>query len=410
MDYLFPKGENSSIPLVSITGTNGKTTTTRMIAHIQSLKGLCVGMTTTSGVYINGRCVSKGDNTGPDSARIVLMDKSVDAAVLETARGGIVKRGLGYDLADVGVISNISDDHLGLDGVETIEDLAFVKCLVAEAVKDYGYVVLNADDPTVNIINQRVKSNIIYFTKNPDNIIVKKHLLDGGLAVFEKDNFIYMADGERTQPVVCIGDIPSSMDGKLGYNVENAMAAAAACIGLKEDIELIARGLKTFYMDDSQNPGRFNLHSINNFKVVVDYGHNIGGYTAVIESLKKLGANRLVGVIGVPGDRKDENIIELGKISGMNFSRIYIKEDMDKRGRGECEVASLLEQGLLSAGRSQQDYKIVLDETHALREAMECAEEGDCIIIFYEDYDRVMAEINDFKNSCQRVEIQAGAV
>lgn len=403
VDYLFPSEESYSIPVVSVTGTNGKTTTTRMIAHTLALKGLCVGMTTTSGVYINNKLISKGDNTGPDSARCVLMDKSVEAAVLETARGGIIRRGLGYDLADVGVITNISGDHLGIDGIETMEDLVNVKSLVAEAVKDYGCVVLNADDPTVNIINQRVKSNIIYFSKNPDNIILKKHLQDQGFAVFLKDNFICFGDGEKVQPIVNISDIPSTMDGKLEYNIENAMAAAAGCIGLKEDIETIAKGLKTFFLDEIQNPGRFNVYSVDNFKVVVDYGHNIGGYNAVISGLKRLDAKRLIGVIAVPGDRKDENIVELGRISGSEFDYVYIKEDKDKRGRKEGETAAILEMGVLSSGMNSSSYRVILDEGDALQAAMENARDGDCIVVFYEDYDYIINTITNFKN-CQKIQ------
>lgn len=410
VDYLFPDKEKYSIPVVSVTGTNGKTTTTRMIAHTLSLKGLCVGMTTTSGVYINNKLISKGDNTGPDSARCVLMDKSVDAAVLETARGGIVRRGLGYDLADVGVITNVSDDHLGIDGIETMEDLTNVKSLIAEAVKDYGYAVLNADDPSVNIINQRVKSNIIYFSLNPDNIILKKHLQDQGLGVFLKDNFICFGDGERVQPIVKVSDIPSTMDGKLEYNIENAMAAAAACIGLKEDIETIARGLKTFFLDEIQNPGRFNVYSVDNFKVVVDYGHNIGGYNAVINGLKKLDAKRLIGVIGVPGDRKDENITQLGRISGNELDYVYIKEDKDKRGRKEGEVAAVLEMGVLSSSLDNASYSIILDEGEALRAAMENARDGDCIVVFYEDYEYILNTITNFKNNQKVQDIKINVV
>lgn len=397
LDYLF-QGVSSPIPIVSVTGTNGKTTVTRMIAHILSLKGICVGMTTTCGIYINNKCISKGDNTGLESARTVLMDKSVEAAVLETARGGILKRGLGYDLADVGVITNISDDHIGIDGIECIEDLVHLKSLVVEAVKEYGYAVLNADDPCVNILSQRVRCNIIYFSKNPDNIILKKHLQEGGLGVFIKNNFIYMGDGEILNPIVSIKDIPSTLEGMLRHNVENALAATAACIGLKEDVGLISRGLKTFFLDDTQNPGRFNIYNFNNFKVVVDYGHNIGGYKAVIEGLKGMKAKRLVGIIGVPGDRKDYSIFDIGSISGESFDYIYIKEDMDKRGRAEGEVASILEKGVVSAGKNQSSYKIILDEAKALKMAMESAIDGDCIVVFYEDYESIMKAVNSFKS------------
>lgn len=397
LDYLFPDSSKASVPVVSVTGTNGKTTTTRMIAHILSMKGMYVGMTTTSGIYLDNKCILKGDTTGPDSAYTILMDKRVDAAVLETARGGILRRGLGYDLADVGVITNISEDHLGIDGIETIEDLIDVKSLVVEAVKDYGYAVLNADDSSVNILKQRVRCNIIYFSKNPENIIIKKHILDGGLAVFLKDNFIYIADGERIQPVIDINEMPSTLEGKLEYNVENAMAACAACVALNIDIDVISKGLKTFFLDGVQNPGRFNVYNMNNFKAIVDYGHNVEAFNAVINGMKKMGAKRLVGVIGVPGDRRDDSIIRSGYVCGCGFDYIYIKEDVDKRGRAEYEVARLLEMGVIQAGKTKNDYKIVLNEGEAFLEAMMNAKDDDCIAVFYEEYGTVMKAIETYK-------------
>lgn len=398
IDYMFPKEKPCSIPIISVTGTNGKTTTTRMIAHILSLKGMNVGMTTTSGIYINNTCISKGDNSGPESARRVLMDKNVDAAVLETARGGILRKGLGYDLADVGVITNISEDHLGIEGIDTIEDLVYVKSLVIEAVKSYGYAVLNADDPTVTLLSQRLVSNVIYFSKNADNIVLKKHLMDGGIGVFIRDGFIYLGQEDRVEPIVKISEIPSTCDGIIGYNIENAMAAASACIGIKVDIESIAKGLKTFYGDAQQNPGRFNIYSVNNFKVIVDYGHNPAGYEAVIGALKNMNAANYIGIIGVPGDRRNKDITYVGNLCGRSFDYIYIKEDKDRRGRDPGEVAKLLEEGVLSS-RSGVGYKIVLDEADALRQAMNNAEDGDVITIFYEDYDKVLEVINSFKEA-----------
>lgn len=397
IDYMFPNEESCSIPIVSVTGTNGKTTTTRIIAHALSLKGLCTGMTTTSGIYINNKCILKGDTTGPDSARAILMDKKIEAAVLETARGGIVRRGLGYDLADVGVVTNISEDHLGIDGINTMEELIDAKSLVVEAVKDNGYAVLNADDPSVNILSEHVKCSIIYTSKNPENLILKKHILDGGKGVFLRNDFICFGDGEKVEPIVNIKEIPCTMEGKLEYNIENSMCAAAACIGINLDTETISKALKTFFLDDAQNPGRFNIYSFNNFKVVVDYGHNIGGYNAVLEGLKKMEHKRLVGVIGVPGDRHDNNIIQVGSISGCGFDYIYIKEDEDKRGRKTGEVAGLLELGVRASGKDKNACQVILNEGEALRTAMERARDGDIIVVFYENYDLILNTINSFK-------------
>jgi cyanophycin synthetase len=234
---------------------------------------------------------------------------------------------------------------------------------------------------------------------NPDNIILKKHLLDGGLGVFLKDNYICFGDGEKTETIINVNDMPATLEGKLTYNIENAMAAASACIGLKLDAETITKGLKTFYLDGVQNPGRFNVYNMDNFKVVVDYGHNIAGYQAVLKSLKGFDAKRLVGVIGVPGDRTDESIIKIGSICAQGFDEIYIKEDVDRRGRSEGEVARLLETGVQSVQNFASNYKIILNEGAALKEAMENAESGDVISVFYEDYNTIMQAIESFKNN-----------
>lgn len=407
IDYLFPDSSKCSIPVISITGTNGKTTTTRMIGHIFSMKGLFVGMTTTSGIYMDNKRIIKGDTTGPDSAETVLMDKRVDVAVLETARGGILRRGLGYDLADVGVITNITEDHLGIDGIETLDDLIDVKSLVVEAVKNTGFAVLNADDVSVNILKQKCRCSIIYFSKNPESIIIKKHILDGGYAVFVKNDYMYFSDGEKTQPIVDVRDIPSALEGKLDYNVENAMAAAAACITLGVDIETISKGLKTFFLDSDQNPGRFNIYNFDSFRVIIDYGHNPCAFEAVINGMKKMNAKRLVGVIGVPGDRKNECIIQSGYVCGCGFDYLYIKEDMDKRGRKDGEAAALLESGALSAGKAKTDYKIILNEGDALKHAMDDAQDGDLIVAFYEEYGTIMRAIEMYNH---KTEIKTNAV
>lgn len=393
VDMLYPDGYRFSIPIVSVTGTNGKTTTTRMISHVLTLYGYNVGMTTTSGIYINNKCILKGDTTGPSSAKAILGDKDVEAAVLETARGGIVRSGLGYDLADVGIITNISDDHLGIDGVNTLEDLAFVKSLVVEAVKDNGYAVLNADDTFTPLISKRVKSRMIYFSINKDNIILKKHLKDGGIGVYVNNEIVCIEKKGEVFPVAGIMDIPCTMEGRIFYNIENSLAAVAGCAGLGIPIEAISRGLKTFYLNEVQNPGRFNIYNVGNFRVLVDYGHNIAGYTGVLDAAKKLGASRLVGVIGVPGDRSSENAVKLGKIAGENLDYIYIKEDADLRGRSPGEIARLMELGVLSSIKDKGSVEIILSETKALETAMNNANPGDLIIVFYEKFDSILEVI-----------------
>ncbi|KHO61595.1 cyanophycin synthetase [Thermoanaerobacter sp. YS13] len=395
VDMLFPKGSKATIPIISITGTNGKTTVTRMTAHILKTYGYTVGMTCTDGIYIDDTCVYKGDNTGPKSARTCLADKNIDAAVLETARGGIIREGLGYDLADVGVITNISEDHLGSDGIETLEDLAFVKALVVEAVKVDGYSVLNADDPMTPYLAQRAKGKIIYFSMYDNNLTVKKHIEKGGIAVYVKDGVIVIANGQII-PVVKIEEIPAALSGKVLYNVENALAAIAASYGVKVPVNIIAKGIKTFYCDTTHNPGRFNLFNVGNFRVLVDYGHNIAGIKSVIEAAQKLDANRLIGVIGVPGDRINSSILKVGEICGQGFDFIYIKEDLDLRGRKPGEVAKLLEQGAIKGGIDRKKIKTILKETEALRAAMYNAETGDLIVVFYEKYQPIIEVIEEF--------------
>ncbi|KPU44573.1 cyanophycin synthetase [Oxobacter pfennigii] len=408
VDMLYPKDSKYSIPIVSVTGTNGKTTTTRMIAHILSLYGYNVGMTTTSGIYINNKCVLKGDTTGPVSARTILSDKNVEAAVLETARGGIVRLGLGYDLADVGIITNISDDHLGLDNINTLEDMAFVKSLVAESVKDEGYAVLNADDHFTPQISERVKSNIIYFSINKDNIILKKHLKEGRISVYVNEGAIYIAKGEENTIAANIADIPSTMDGRIAYNVENCLAAISACVGLNIPVDVISMGLKTFYLNEIQNPGRFNVYNVGNYRVLVDYGHNVAGYKGVLEAAKKLGASRLVGVIGVPGDRSNENAVKIGRIAADYFDYMYIKEDSDLRGRSPGEIAKLLEMGAISGGKSKDSINIILSEEKALDTAMNDAKPGDLIIVFYEKLDGIVEVIKRHIDMEGKVRTMAG--
>ncbi len=383
LDMLF-QDINETVPIVSVTGTNGKTTTTRLISHILRLNGLKVGMTTTGGIYIDDECIEKGDTTGYESATAVLMNRSIDAAVLECARGGIIRSGLAYDMADVGVITNITEDHLGIDGVESIEDLANIKSLVAEAVKDNGYAVINADDPVSLTVIKRIKSNIIMFSKDKYNENLRWNIQNGGTGVYCNQGIIFIENKEACVPVTRTDKIGISLKGKLVHNIENAMAACAACRALGVDVKTIRKGLLTFYGDEEQNPGRFNIYNIKNATVILDYGHNIEGYKAVINGAKQFKHKRLIGIIGVPGDRSDISIMNIGKISGENFDCLYIKEDIDRRGRSKGEVAELLSQGVQSAGFDMGKAQVILDEKDAFTRAVENSKNGDLIVIFFE--------------------------
>lgn len=397
LDMMFPDDKSSTIPIVSITGTNGKTTTTRLVRHTLALMGKKIGMTTTSGIYIGDECILKGDNTGSTSARLVLSNREVEAAVLETARGGIIKNGLGYELADIGVITNISDDHIGVDGVNSTEDLAYVKSLVIEAVKPDGYAVLNADDKMTEYFMKRVGGNTILFSQDSNNPLLIDHIKSGNKAVCVNEGNICIND-RKLIPLMHVKDIPITYGGVVRCNIENSLAAASALYGLGVPAEIIEMGLKSFKPDLVLNPGRFNIFKIGSFKVLLDYGHNPAGYKAVIDFIKAIDAKRYIGVIGVPGDRKDESIREIGTECSTVFSKVYIKEDDDLRGRKQGEVAEILYSQLLKKGARKEAVKVILSESKAFEAAILDAQPEDLIVLFYQNFDEALELINKFKS------------
>lgn len=402
VNMLFPEDAAHSVPIVSVTGTNGKTTTTRMIAKILKTNNMVVGMTSTGGVYIDNELIVKGDTTGPRSAEMVLMDKHIDIAVLETARGGIVNKGLGYDLADVGLVTNIDDDHMGIDGINTLEDMVNVKSLVLEAVKPHGYAIINADDIFARRMAERARGNILYFSQNCSNELIIEHKKQGNKAVYLKENKICIFDGNEEIDVIEIEKIPATFGGILEHNIENSLGAVAATFALGVDIHRIYEGLRDFHTDAVHNMGRFNVFEVANFQVILDYGHNIGGYSRVLNGLKKMKANRLIGVIGVPGDRTDISILKIGELSGKYFDQVYIKEDQDLRGRSMGQVAELIRKGCILGKLSEQQITTELDERAALVKAMKSAKEGDIIIVFYEEYEPLLSAIDEFRNKADR--------
>lgn len=384
----------SNIPIVSITGTNGKTTTTRLISHVLKKMGNNVGMTSTDGIYLNDKCIHKGDDTGFSSARTILMNKDVDVAVLETARGGLVKKGLAYDLADVAVITNITNDHLGLDGIDSMEQLSFAKALVGEAVKENGFVVINADDKYSKTIINRFTAEKIYFSKSKENPLIQENICSGKIAIFLENDKIFVINNMRKYEIISIKDLPISYEGKLEYNIENAMAACGGLVGLKVDYCMISKGFSDFGLTSSPNKGRFNVYNYKDRKVILDYAHNIEGYKAVISSLRNMkGKNNLLGVIGIPGDRKNDIGYKIGEICANALDKIVIKEDKDKRGRKDGEVADLLKNAILKVNKNA-NLTICLDEVEALKSAIGMSNKGDTIIVFYEKLDSLLEFIN----------------
>ena len=393
VDMLY-EGRPSNIPVISVTGTNGKTTTTRMIGHVLKMMGMTTGITSTDGIYINDKCIHKGDDSGFNSAKTLLLNRDLEAVVLETARGGLVRRGLAYDLADVAVITNITNDHLGLDGIDSMEDLMFVKSLVGEEVKENGYTVINADDKYSKRILDRISCEKIYFSKSKDNELIKENINDGKIAVFIEDNNICVINNHRKYLIMSIDELPISYNGILTYNIENAMAACAALVGLNIDYCMISKGFSDF-MPCDDNEGRFNMFEYYGRKVILDYGHNIEGYKAVLSCINKLKTkNRLIGVVGVPGDRQDNVIKEIGEICCEYLDEIIIKEDKDRRGRSIGEVSQLLKISMLK-NSNKKNVKVYLDEVDALEYAIKISKKDDIIIVFYENIEPLLNYINN---------------
>lgn len=394
VDGLFPDGSTGRIPLVAVTGTNGKTTTTRMIGRILAEHGYRVGLATTDGIYIGEELIRKGDTTGPASALALLTDPAVEAAVLETARGGILRAGLAYDESDVGIVTNVTDDHLGLDGVATLADLAEVKSLVVETVRKEGWAVLNADDPYCVEMVKNVRSQVIFFSSEPNNLVVRKHLQQGGRAAFIRDGLLIIGTGENEEiGVMDIRDIPATHGGIAVHNIQNALAAAAAAYGLGIPAATVRRALRGFASTVTVNPGRMNIIDVADFRVMIDYGHNHDGFAKILRTIRQMTAGRRVGVVTIPGDRDDAYLRRGGEIAGQGFDRIIIKEDGDLRGRQPGEIAGLLMEGVLAAGMKPEAAEIVREEKEAVRHAMETARSGDLIVVFYEKFQDVYGTV-----------------
>lgn len=395
LELMYPENSAHSVPIVSVTGTNGKTTVTRMIAHTLGMDGRVVGMTCTSGVYIGGECILKGDNTGALSAKRVLQDKCVEAAVLETARGGIIKKGLGYDLADVGVIVNISDDHLGVDGINTLEELAGVKALVVEAVKPEGYAILNADDAMTPFLLERVKCSVLLFSSDDNNPMLVKHKNAGNASVFVREGSLFWSDKYQEAFIVRIDEIPITFSGRAECNIENSLAAASALLALGIPAETVKEGLISFMPNVSINPGRFNIFDMGKFSVMLDYGHNPAGYRAAVNMLQAVGASGYTGVISMPGDRMDERISEVGRFCGKFFTRLYIKEDNDLRGRNAGEVADMLYSSAVEEGMNTENITVIYSETKAFETAIMEAKPGEFVVLFYEELEPALEVIEN---------------
>jgi cyanophycin synthetase len=398
VEMLYPADAPSRIPIISVTGTNGKTTVTRMIAHVLKESGLTVGMTTTDGIYLDGERIVEGDTTGPHSAKVILGDRVVEAAVLETARGGIVRRGLGYDWSDISVMTNIAADHIGQDGIESVEDILHIKALVAERVREGGTLILNADDEHLARLPEkeavsRVKKNYVFFSLRRNNLLIQKHLDGGSTALFLKDGWIVEATGKAEQRIVEVASIPATMEGAAEFQVANALAAVAACRAYGVARETVASAMSGFG-GDAVNPGRANLYRVGRGYVLVDYGHNPAAFAAVRRMVASWPSRRVTGIIGVPGDRDDQLIEEAGRVAARGFQRILIKEDKDLRGRERGEVAGLLRRAVNEESPGTECL-VVPDEVEALRGELARMTDGQLVVVFYEKLEPVMKALAD---------------
>ncbi|WP_032097024.1 MULTISPECIES: cyanophycin synthetase [unclassified Alteromonas] len=413
MDMLFPTGKSSRIPVAAITGTNGKTTTSRMLASIMKAAGHTTGMTSTDGVYIDGHLTVKGDMTGPTSAQIVLRDPSVDFAIMETARGGIVKRGLGYQTCDVGACLNITADHLGQRGVNTLEQLAQIKRVVVEVAKDC--VVLNADDiHCLQMAEFCSAKQICYVTMDPGHGLVREHIRRGGMAVvLEKGingDMITIYDKGAHIPLLWTHLIPATIEGKALHNVQNAMFATAMAYSFDTSLEDIRQGLRIFNTSFYQAPGRLNIFDEHPFKVILDYAHNPAAIKTISDLASRLdvkGKRRLV--IAMPGDRRDEDIIESAKSVASTFDTFVCKADDDRRGRGFDEVPQLLKKTLMEQGVAEKDIEVIPSEEESIDAALASCHAGDLIVILGDNITRCWKQIVHFNNDgvAQTAESQA---
>ncbi|MFT4649208.1 MAG: cyanophycin synthetase [Glaciecola sp.] len=401
IDMLFPPGTPTRIPIAAITGTNGKTTTSRMVAHILKMAGRHVGLTSTEGVYIDGHLTVEGDMTGPVAARMVLRDPKVDTAVMETARGGLLRRGMGYRKCTVGAVLNVDSDHLGLKGIDTLEELSKVKRTIVEIATDTA--VLNADDPLVLAMADHTKAkHVCYVTLNHSHPLVREHIQMGGRAVALEDGMggqmLTLYDGPRHMPLLWSHQIPATMEGRAIHNVQNAMFAAAITFAMGAELDQIRHGLRTFDTTFFQAPGRMNVCDDHPFKVILDYGHNEAAVKVMADLVERIDpTGQRIVVIASPGDRRDEDVIAVAQAVAGKFDQYICRRDDNFRGRDGDEIPQLQRKALIEAGVSPETIELIPDEEEATDEALQRARAGDLVLIFGDNIPRCWNQITTFK-------------
>ncbi len=397
LDMLFPSGQPGRIPIISVTGTNGKTTTTRLIAHMMKIHGKRVGTTTTDGIYIQNSRMYKGDCSGPESARFVLRDPTVDYAVFETARGGMMRAGLGYDVSDVGVVTNVASDHLGLCGIHNLEQLTRLKSLVAENVRPEGYAVLNADDLNVYSMRENVPCQVALFSMDATNPRIKEHCAKGGTAAVYDEGSITLLKGDWAIQVDKVINIPLTYSGKAAFQIQNVLAASLAAFVQDVSVEEIRTGLQTFFPTSAQLPGRMNVFEFEKYKVLIDYAHNPPSMEAIGKFVSSLGGGHKVGILAGTGDRRDVDLMDYGRVAAEYFDQLIVWKDEDyARGRDSKEIMDLIVQGARSNPR-KPNIQVILDEDEAVDHALATAGWKTVIAVFTGRIEVMTARIKAWK-------------
>jgi cyanophycin synthetase len=400
IDMLFPPGTPATVPIAAVTGTNGKTTTARMLAHIAQMAGFTPGLTTTDGVYVNGQRTVEGDMTGPVATRMVLGDPSIDLAVLEVARGGLLRAGMGTRYVDVGAVLNVQADHLGLKGIDSLEQLAEVKRTVAEVARDTA--VLNADDPLVlRMADYTACKHLCYVTMNPAHELVREHIRAGGracaLEAGVNGEMITLYDRGAHIPLVWTHLIPATLEGRALHNVQNAMFAAAMAFAMGIKLDSIRMGLRTFDTSFYQAPGRMNVFNDHPFRVILDYAHNAHAVGAMVDLARRLDvAGRRIVVVAGPGDRRDEDLRAIAEAVAGHFDVYVCRRDDGLRGRGPREVPELLAETLRAAGVAAEAIEVIPDEQEAIDRALQLARRDDLVLVFGDALSRCWKQIVRF--------------
>jgi cyanophycin synthetase len=396
IDMLFPPGTEATIPIVAVTGTNGKTTTTRLIAHMMKNIGHKVGYTTTEGIYIQNMMMMEGDCTGPQSAEFVLRDPAVDFAVLECARGGILRAGLGFEKCDIGIVTNVTEDHLGLKDIETLDEMAMVKSVIPETVKREGFAILNADDDRVYNMCRGLECNVALFSLDENNPRIIQHCINGGIAAFTENGYITISKGGWKIRIEKIVNVPLTMSGKASFMVQNILPAVITGFVRSLTVEDIKVALQTFIPSPTTTPGRMNLFQFREYNIMVDYAHNPSSFQAIGKYLEKITEFPKIGIIAAIGDRRDEDIISIGRISAQIFDEIIIRYGKNLRGRTPDEIVELLQSGIYQE-RPEMKLKIIPGEKESISYAIDNAEKGAFIIVCTEEGQSALEIIRKYK-------------